>query len=425
MKTKITIRSIWGLLICVALLGCGAKETPSETLVATEDSSVQEESTQDETPEVPQEDPVEETEADVSEEEIQPEKQYYIDLKTSAEADYYYVDADGNRILGINVPPVLDFHTDEKELKEESRIDFTVYGDKTPMGYIYCVSDHNVKLSDIEFAANLMEYSESGEEFTLPFKNQYGDTWTTTVERCEDIEASNHGVVYTYKVKEREDKQLADYISVFHNSDIFLEIVLYDYSPFSNRLWSIDYKEFVTALIDTKYDWDIEYYVSEETNLDDWESYKANLRNDESVATADTEVDENDVPETEADTGSDNNSSDTTATNSTGNSSGSYIQLSNGTTVNPGGDVNLADLSGATFVIGGSETVWFAGIGSPGVYRLKEDPEPDWAFEAQYSPGTAVSLSSYASFFTDPSYDYLTIETRGSSDKEYSFHIVR
>ena len=102
-----------------------------------------------------------------------------------------------------------------------------------------------------------------------------------------------------------------------------------------------------------------------------------------------------------------------------------YVLLADGSSVGVGGDIPLSALDGASFVIGGSETVWFAAIGSPGVYRLSSDPEANWAFESQYSAGTKVPLAPYVGYFSDPSYDYLTIELRGNSDKEYSFHITR
>ena len=103
------------------------------------------------------------------------------------------------------------------------------------------------------------------------------------------------------------------------------------------------------------------------------------------------------------------------------------VTLADGSVISPGGSIPLSQLSGASFIVGGSGSVWFAGIAGQGPYYVSQDPEPDWAFEAQYPAGTAVPLAQYASWFSsDPSYDYLTVELRGSGgNQEYNLHITR
>ena len=423
-------RCITLILTCfmsaILIIGCGSKEQVTEPIVVEENPVA-------ENPEVDIESTAEEDVSETQEEQSVEEeestyKEYLIDIDKSAEYDYYYVDSDGNRLIGINVPPILEFHTDTREITEGTRVDLTVFGDELPCGYIYCVSGHNARFEDYEFLAGLQEHSESGEEYTLPVKNQYNDTWTASVELYDDIRTSDRNHIYTYAVKARPDQPLMNYISYYLSGKLLLEIVYYDPSVISNRLWSMENKELLTAMLDADYSWGLEYYISDEAvaNQTAWESYKSAIRTDEMISDQASETKEtkteNDTDEAKSD---EENKTDNTGKSVESGVSSSYILLADGSKISVGGDVNLADLNGASFVIGGSETVWFAAIGSPGVYRLSSDPEPNWAYESQYSAGTKVSLAPYVSYFSDPSYDYLTIETRGNTDNEYSFHIVR
>ena len=427
MKKRIIKPILSGIIAAVLISGCGTDEQVVEQAVVEKPAVVE---APEENFETTTEEILEDTEAieeEPAEEEQSTYKEYYIDIDKSAEYDYYYVDSDGNRLIGINVPPILEFHTDTREITEGTRVDLTVFGDELPCGYIYCVSGHNARFEDYEFLAGLQEHSESGEEYTLPVKNQYNDTWTASVELYDDIRTSDRNHIYTYAVKARPDQPLMNYISYYLSGKLLLEIVYYDPSVISNRLWSMENKELLTAMLDADYSWDLEYYISDEAvaNQTAWESYKSAIRTDEisdqASETKETKT-ENDTDEAKSD---EENKTDNTGKSVESGVSSSYILLADGSKISVGGDVNLADLNGASFVIGGSETVWFAAIGSPGVYRLSSDPEPNWAYESQYSAGTKVSLAPYVSYFSDPSYDYLTIETRGNTDNEYSFHIVR
>jgi hypothetical protein len=101
-------------------------------------------------------------------------------------------------------------------------------------------------------------------------------------------------------------------------------------------------------------------------------------------------------------------------------SAGNVIKLADGRTVSPGGELTLEELKTATFVVGGNQSVWIAIIGAPYAYYMKDDPEPNWAYEAQLNPGDEYSLSYYAKWF-EPDYvehwgdlaknTHLTVET--------------
>ena len=101
----------------------------------------------------------------------------------------------------------------------------------------------------------------------------------------------------------------------------------------------------------------------------------------------------------------------------------SYILLPSGLKVKPGGTIPLSQFGGAVFVNGTGQNVMYAGIGSYGVYRVKADPEPNWAFEGTVAAGGVVPLSNYAAWMLDPYNTHFTMELRGTTDFEYSFAV--
>ena len=102
---------------------------------------------------------------------------------------------------------------------------------------------------------------------------------------------------------------------------------------------------------------------------------------------------------------------------------GSYIQLANGSVVKPGGTIPMSQLATAVFVNGTGQNVMYTAVASQGAYRVKADPEPNWAYEASVAAGGAVPLAHYATYMLDPYYTHLTVELRGTKDYEYSFAV--
>ncbi len=102
---------------------------------------------------------------------------------------------------------------------------------------------------------------------------------------------------------------------------------------------------------------------------------------------------------------------------------GSYVLLATGTVVKPGGSIPLSQLATAVFVNGTGQNVMYTAVASQGAYRVKADPEPNWAYEASVAPGGAIPLAHYATYMLDPYYTHLTVELRGTKDYEYSFAV--
>ncbi len=107
-------------------------------------------------------------------------------------------------------------------------------------------------------------------------------------------------------------------------------------------------------------------------------------------------------------------------------SSPGYIRLADGAVITPGGKLTLAQLQTAAFVNNTSSTLWYAGIASPGIYRVADD-DPNWAYESRVGAGQTIPLGGYIGMFNSyPSYNCLTIElasSPGANPKEYSFFV--
>ena len=105
------------------------------------------------------------------------------------------------------------------------------------------------------------------------------------------------------------------------------------------------------------------------------------------------------------------------------------ILLEDNTFIWPGESLTVNELKTAGFVIPDNEDhelVYFTAIGSQGEYKAEEDPEPNWAYEAEYGPGTVVPLDKYICYYEqNPDYDCLTIEISGKKINEYSFFIEK
>ncbi len=106
--------------------------------------------------------------------------------------------------------------------------------------------------------------------------------------------------------------------------------------------------------------------------------------------------------------------------------SGCYVKLEDGTTVTSGGTIPISKLAKAQFFNGSGETIWYGVIVAEKPYRVAEDPMPNWAYDIQVPPLYQVNIVD-DSFFQDAyaTYNYITIETRGSKDMEYFFTITR
>lgn len=105
------------------------------------------------------------------------------------------------------------------------------------------------------------------------------------------------------------------------------------------------------------------------------------------------------------------------------------ILLEDNTFIWPGESLTVDELKTAGFVIPDNEDhelIYFTAIGSQGEYKAEEDPEPNWAYEAEYGPGTVVPLDKYICYYEqNPDYDCLTIEISGKKINEYSFFIEK
>lgn len=105
-----------------------------------------------------------------------------------------------------------------------------------------------------------------------------------------------------------------------------------------------------------------------------------------------------------------------------------YVLLTDGTAVTPDGKIPFSQLNSAVFVNNTNSPVYYAGIASPGIYRVEGD-NADWAYEGTVAPHQNVPLAKYKSMF-DSHLDYncLTMEiapTLTSASNEYSFFLVR
>ena len=132
----------------------------------------------------------------------------------------------------------------------------------------------------------------------------------------------------------------------------------------------------------------------------------------------------------EESTMADDSSAAEDATEANKATSGGYILLADGTKVSPGETINLSEFDSATFVVetGNSEQVWYAAVACLGPYYIKDDPEPNWAYEAKTSDGNSIALSNYKWLYNDPAYDYFCMELRGVSsfkDYEINFKVAR
>jgi hypothetical protein len=116
---------------------------------------------------------------------------------------------------------------------------------------------------------------------------------------------------------------------------------------------------------------------------------------------------------------------------------GNVIKLADGRTVSDGGELTLEELKTAKFVLGGSKPMYIALVGAPYPYYIKDDPEPNWAYEAHIKPGDEYDLSSCAKWF-EPDYvdfwgdlpknTHLTVETcddYAAKTPEYHEYVFR
>ncbi len=120
-----------------------------------------------------------------------------------------------------------------------------------------------------------------------------------------------------------------------------------------------------------------------------------------------------------------------------GGSGGNVIKLADGRTVSDGGAFTLEELKTAKFVLGGNKPMYIALVGAPYAYYIKDDPEPNWAYEAHIKPGDEYDLSSCAKWFAPdyvdfwgdmPKNTHLTVETcddYSAKHPEYHEYVFR
>jgi hypothetical protein len=443
---------ITGLVVISAIIsGCGNSVTES----AEEPEQIQE-NTEIETPEEITEaveeppKPIEEEKKDTLQDPPN-DHEYYIDKLKGDEvfAEYVFctdVDEYDRRmssdfLVGINPLPLLKY-SNFGPIEPEERLYMTTLDDMFTFGCVDCAYGSD----DIHSYQNqidmYIEKSGTGEMIEHDFSDIDEEKWSSTVDLISEIPASNGSIFVFRAISGNKTYDLSYYIG----GRATARILVRNLSTDPDCPYYIDPWECLTGMFDSDYDWDLSYqakddseeaktawenYLEECDGIDVWKAFvyrgdkmdpayrKEDAKKDNSGRIT-VMLDENgNLAEIQNEPKSTNDSSETV-------SDVGYMILADGTTIMPEGTVRVADLNGAVFVVSGNETVWFAEVASQGRYRLSEDPEPNWAFYAQYNPGDKISLTGFASYFGNGSpYDYLALEFRGSKDTELGFYITQ